>query len=178
MCDESLPLLMNKSRQRTKNDIAMRSITLFLSCVIIMATRSSGFVSQPLQKRHQGTALNLDIGSMIKHFGKKVKVSHILVGPPSSKTGRGMKQDDAIKKLEELKVEIDNDPVKFAEIAKEHSSCRASLEQGGDLGEYGPGMFVGPFDKVCFEEDVGVVHGPVSTPFGEHLILVRERTGN
>lgn len=88
-----------------------------------------------------------------------------------------MEQDAAQAKLLELKEEIGNDPDKFSAVAKEFSSCRASMKKGGDLGEFGPGMMVGPFDKVCFEEDVGVVHGPVSTPFGEHLILVRERTG-
>jgi peptidyl-prolyl cis-trans isomerase C len=34
------------------------------------------------------------------------------------------------------------------------------------------------FDKVCFEEAVGVVHGPISTQFGEHLILITGRTGD
>jgi len=33
------------------------------------------------------------------------------------------------------------------------------------------------FDTVCFSEEVGIVHGPVSTQFGEHLILITKRTG-
>lgn len=32
------------------------------------------------------------------------------------------------------------------------------------------------FDKVVFEEEIGVVHGPVKTPFGAHLILIHERS--
>lgn len=115
---------------------------------------------------------------MMKHWGKKVSASHILIGPAESVTGRGMKQDDATAKLLELKTEIDNDPEKFAEIAKEFSSCRTS-SIGGDLGEpFGAGVMVDSIDKICFEQEVGIVHGPVSSPYGEHLVLVRERIGD
>ena len=41
--------------------------------------------------------------------------------------------------------------------AEEFSSCRASMTKGGDLGEFGPGLMVGAIDKICFEEEVGVV---------------------
>jgi peptidyl-prolyl cis-trans isomerase C len=112
---------------------------------------------------------------MIRHFGKKVTASHILIGPSSSITGRGMIQQDAITKLLQLKEEINDDPDTFATLAEEYSSCRATNTKGGDLGEFGPGLMVGPFDKVCFEEEVGKVHGPVTTPFGVHLILIKER---
>jgi peptidyl-prolyl cis-trans isomerase C len=33
------------------------------------------------------------------------------------------------------------------------------------------------FDEVVFNKEVGVVHGPISTQFGEHLILITERNG-
>lgn len=86
-----------------------------------------------------------------------------------------MEQDDATARLLELKAEIDNDPEKFAECAREFSSCGTS-KNGGDLGEpFGAGVMVKSVDTICFEEEVGVVHGPVSSPFGEHLVLVRER---
>ena len=123
------------------------------------------------------TQLHLDLFSMAKNFGKKVTVSHILIGPSTSVTGRGMIKEEATAKLLELKEEIGNDPEKFAAAAEEFSSCRASMTKGGDLGEFGPGLMVGAIDKICFEEEVGVVHGPVSTPYGEHLVLIRERTG-
>jgi peptidyl-prolyl cis-trans isomerase C len=32
------------------------------------------------------------------------------------------------------------------------------------------------FDTVVFTEEVGKIHGPVSTPFGAHLILIEERS--
>ena len=63
----------------------------------------------------------------------------------------------------------------FAALAKEHSSC-PSGRQGGDLGEFGPGQMVPEFDRVVFNEAVNVVHGPVQTQFGYHLLEVTSRT--
>ncbi len=62
----------------------------------------------------------------------------------------------------------------FAELAKKHSSCPSGA-QGGDLGEFGPGMMVPAFDKVVFSAPVGVVQGPVKTQFGYHLLEVTSR---
>jgi peptidyl-prolyl cis-trans isomerase C len=32
------------------------------------------------------------------------------------------------------------------------------------------------FDKVVFSDEVGVVHGPVKTQFGYHLLEITDRT--
>ena len=57
----------------------------------------------------------------------------------------------------------------FADVAKAHSNC-PSKAQGGDLGQFGPGMMVKEFDKVVFSADVNTLQGPVKTQFGYHLI--------
>ena len=54
------------------------------------------------------------------------------------------------------------------------SEC-PSASKGGNLGTFKPGMMVKEFDKVCFSEEVGKVHGPVETQFGSHLILITRR---
>lgn len=63
----------------------------------------------------------------------------------------------------------------FAELARKHSSC-PSGKSGGDLGAFGRGQMVKEFDEVCFTAPVGVVHGPVKTQFGYHLIEVTKRS--
>lgn len=75
---------------------------------------------------------------------------------------------------EELKTQIEAG-TDFADAAKSHSEC-PSKSDGGALGEFSPGMMVPEFDKVVFKEDVGVVHGPVETQFGFHLIEITSRT--
>ena len=63
----------------------------------------------------------------------------------------------------------------FAEIAAAHSSC-PSGRNGGDLGTFGQGQMVPEFDQVVFNDEIGVVHGPVKTQFGYHLLEIQSRT--
>lgn len=48
---------------------------------------------------------------------------------------------------------------------------------GGSLGTFRPGQMVPQFDRVVFNPDraLGEVHGPVTTSFGQHLILMTAR---
>jgi peptidyl-prolyl cis-trans isomerase C len=81
---------------------------------------------------------------------------------------------DSEEKCLQLKSEIEGG-ADFGELAKQHSTC-PSGQRGGDLGEFGPGQMVKEFDTVVFNEDVGVVHGPVKTQFGYHLLEVTSRS--
>ena len=63
---------------------------------------------------------------------------------------------------------------KFEDIAKAHSSCPSGA-QGGDLGTFFEGQMVPEFDKVVFNDEINVVHGPVKTQFGFHLLETTSR---
>lgn len=63
----------------------------------------------------------------------------------------------------------------FCELAQKHSKC-PSKGKGGDLGEFGQGQMVPEFDKVVFNEEVGVAHGPVKTDFGYHILEITSRS--
>jgi peptidyl-prolyl cis-trans isomerase C len=78
------------------------------------------------------------------------------------------------EQAEDLKAQIASG-ADFAELAQQHSSCPSGA-RGGDLGEFFPGQMVKEFNDVCFNEEVGVVHGPVRTQFGYHLIEVTDRS--
>jgi len=78
------------------------------------------------------------------------------------------------EKCNELKTVIEGGK-DFAEVAKEFSTCPSS-RQGGDLGEFGPGMMVPEFDKVVFSAPLNEVQGPVKTQFGYHLLEVTSRS--
>lgn len=62
----------------------------------------------------------------------------------------------------------------FAELAKVHSTDTGSGAAGGDLGWFGLGMMVKPFEEAVVAAEVGKVAGPVQSDFGFHLILVKE----
>lgn len=74
---------------------------------------------------------------------------------------------------ESLKKQIESG-ADFGDLAKKHSKC-PSGRSGGALGEFAPGQMVPEFDKVCFNGELGIVHGPVKTQFGYHLIEVTKR---
>ena len=62
----------------------------------------------------------------------------------------------------------------FAELAKAHSTDTGSGAAGGDLGWFGLGQMVKPFEEAVVAAKVGEVTAPVQSDFGYHLILVQE----
>lgn len=57
----------------------------------------------------------------------------------------------------------------FAALAKEHSTC-PSGGKGGDLGWFGAGKMVKPFEEAVQKLSHGSVSQPIRTQFGWHLI--------
>jgi peptidyl-prolyl cis-trans isomerase C len=60
-------------------------------------------------------------------------------------------------------------PLNFGQLAMQHSSC-PSKARGGDLGDFGPGQMVKPFEDATLATPVGSISQPVQTQFGFHLI--------
>lgn len=89
-------------------------------------------------------------------MASKVRASHILVGS----------RKEADKLMNRLKA-----GAKFEDLARKHSQC-PSGKRGGDLGFFGRGQMVKPFEDVAFTLNVGDVSNPVQTQFGFHLIKV------
>lgn len=75
---------------------------------------------------------------------------------------------------QKLKTEIEGG-ADFGEVAKQHSTC-PSGKSGGALGTFKPGQMVREFDDVVFKGELGVIHGPVKTQFGFHLIDITMRS--
>jgi peptidyl-prolyl cis-trans isomerase C len=63
----------------------------------------------------------------------------------------------------------------FATLAKE-KSIDPGAANGGDLGFFGKGMMVAPFEAAAFAlTDVGAVSAPVQSQFGWHVIRLEEK---
>ena len=77
------------------------------------------------------------------------------------------------KALDVLK-EIRANPANFAELAKKHSQDTGSATQGGDLGYFGKGAMVKPFEDAVFAMKVDEIRGPVESEFGYHIIKLTE----
>ena len=72
-----------------------------------------------------------------------------------------------------IKTELDGG-ADFAEIAKTKSTDTGSGANGGDLGWFGVGAMVKPFEDAVIAAKVGEVTAPVQSDFGWHLIKVVE----
>jgi peptidyl-prolyl cis-trans isomerase C len=57
----------------------------------------------------------------------------------------------------------------FESLAKQYSSC-PSKSQGGDLGWFGPGQMVAPFESAVKGISSGSVSDVVQTQFGYHIV--------
>ena len=85
----------------------------------------------------------------------KIKCSHILV----------KKQSEALAILEQLKK-----GEKFGKLAREFSIDSGSAKRDGDLGYFGRGVMVKPFEEAAFKLQVGNISEPIKTEFGYHII--------
>mmetsp|Transcript_34326 Transcript_34326/g.49895 ORF Transcript_34326/g.49895 Transcript_34326/m.49895 type:complete len:172 (+) Transcript_34326:2432-2947(+) len=107
-----------------------------------------------------------DAFKFVTNMKKEASAKHILISGA-----------DAYQKLEMLKSELESATeisTAFSELAAKVSEC-PSAKRGGNLGTFKPGMMVKEFDEVVFNKPVGVVHGPITTQFGSHLILITRR---
>ncbi len=103
----------------------------------------------------------------------QVKASHILLMySGSSRSTATRSKDEAKTQIAQLKQQIDGG-ADFADLARKHSDCPSSA-RGGDLGSFGRGQMVGPFENAAFALPVGGISDVVETDFGYHII---QRTG-
>ncbi|MBP6808794.1 MAG: peptidyl-prolyl cis-trans isomerase [Chromatiaceae bacterium] len=101
-----------------------------------------------------------------------LKASHILIGADAKATPE--EKQAAQQKANELLAKIKGG-ADFAELAKAESTC-PSAKKGGDLGSFGRGQMVKPFEEVAFSLQDGEVSEVVETPFGYHIIKSQGKT--
>lgn len=95
------------------------------------------------------------------------RASHILIraekkSPEADKAA----EDKARQILDQLKTT----PGDFAKLARQHSQDPGSASNGGDLGFFGRGMMVKPFEETTFALRENEISGIVRSDFGFHII--------
>jgi len=106
-------------------------------------------------------------------MAETVRASHILLMyQGSSRSTASRSKAEAQQKIQEIHGQLQTGG-NFAELARAYSDC-PSKAKGGDLGVFGRGQMVGPFEQAAFTLPVGGMSGVVETDFGYHII---QRTG-
>jgi peptidyl-prolyl cis-trans isomerase D len=100
------------------------------------------------------------------------RASHILIAvkPDASEADRKAAQ----AKAEAIAAQLRKNPKSFADVAKKESQDPGSAVQGGDLGFFGKGAMVKPFEDAAYGAKKDEVVGPVQSDFGYHVIMVTE----
>ena len=88
-------------------------------------------------------------------IAEQVRASHILVAT----------EELAHQLFDELSAGAD-----FATLAQEHSTDTGSAPRGGDLGWFGRGQMVEPFEEAAFNTPTGELSDIVQTQYGYHII--------
>lgn len=128
-------------------------------------------------------------------YPDKVKASHILISADPDRIKEViLAQEDASKlteqqieekvkqeleakrvKAQKLLEEAKRDSSQFEKLAKENSDDPGSAQQGGDLGFFTKDQMVPEFANAAFSAKPSVVTGLVKSPYGYHIILVKDR---
>lgn len=123
----------------------------YLAGLVLQDAVREAVTDEALQKAYDAKYANAPQGT-------EYKAAHILVAT----------EDEA----KELKSQLDGG-ADFAELARQHSTDGAA-QGGGDLGWFGLGMMVKPFEEAVVALTPGQIGGPLQTQFGWHLIKLDE----
>ncbi|MBQ3673676.1 MAG: peptidylprolyl isomerase [Paludibacteraceae bacterium] len=112
----------------------------------------------------------------------EVQASHIMkMVPRNNETDPELvKRNDSLTAAK--KAEIDSiakivTVENFAEVAKWESDDRGSSARGGELGWFGKGMMVKPFEDAAFGQAVGTIGEPIRSAYGWHIIYKQGERG-
>ena len=104
------------------------------------------------------------------HEGKEefIRASHILINIQNNDSSA------ALKTAKDLYARVKRGE-DFAELAKKYSTDAGSGVRGGDVGWFGKGRMVKPFEDAAFKTRKGQTVGPVRSQFGYHIIKVLDK---
>lgn len=163
-----------------KEEVKMKKLVATLATVNVSEADARKFYKENLNKFK---------------FPDKVRASHILISANPEEIKEKIASDPANKGLgkaeiqalvdkqlaakkadaEKVLAQVKKDPSSFAKVATQVSDDKASAKKGGDLGFFGKQEMVAPFSKVAFAQKPNTISDLVQSPYGYHIILVKDR---
>lgn len=109
----------------------------------------------------------------LPYFNSEVEIGEIVFKPEIN----DVEKNKAIDQLREIRRQIMEDGIDFAELAKKWSDD-GSARSGGELGWTTRGKFVPEFEAVAYKLEKDEISEVVESQFGFHIIQLQERRGN
>jgi len=139
-----------------------------------------GQITKDLVKEEQGFSIYKLFEKRIKKNSfddtkteKEVKASHLLLCYKDIEgCTNDLSKDEAYAKIKEIKAKATTK--NFAALVKEFSTEPGAAERNGDLGWFGTGDMVKPFEDAVFAQEKGTISYVVETQFGYHLIYKQD----
>ena len=105
---------------------------------------------------------------------EEVQAAHIMKMTPQ---GNAQKQIEALLVMDSIYQLAIQEGADFAELARANSEDKGSAVRGGDLGWFGRGAMVRPFEETAFGMEVGEVSKPFPSQYGIHVIKLYGKRG-
>jgi peptidyl-prolyl cis-trans isomerase SurA len=105
---------------------------------------------------------------------EEVHAAHIMKMTPVGDVHRMVDAHMAMDSIYKLAIQ---DSIDFAALASANSEDRGSAMRGGDLGWFGRGAMVQPFEDITFGLEIGQVSKPFQTRFGVHISKLYGKRG-
>jgi len=103
------------------------------------------------------------------------EVAHILIRV--AEDAKPEAQQAARQKAEQLLQQAQKNPQAFGELAKQNSQDPLTAAKGGSFGLIQRGSIFKQVEDAAFAMKAGEVRGPVQTPAGFHIVMVKAITG-
>ena len=105
---------------------------------------------------------------------EEVQAAHIMKMTPA---GNAEKQIEALLVMDSIYQLAIQEGADFAALARANSEDKGSAVRGGDLGWFGRGAMVRPFEDTAFGMEVGQVSKPFPSQYGIHVIKLYGKRG-
>jgi peptidyl-prolyl cis-trans isomerase D len=102
----------------------------------------------------------------INNLPDSVRARHLLIRSTSM---------EETNKLADSLLNLARNGADFADLARRHSEDQGSAINGGDLGWFGEGMMVKPFNDAAFNGKAGDIE-KVETQFGVHILHIQQQS--
>ena len=105
---------------------------------------------------------------------EEVKAAHIMKMTPAGNVQKLLEAQVLMDSIYQLAIQEGSD---FATLAQANSEDKGSAMRGGDLGWFGRGAMVRPFEETAYSMEVGQICKPFQTQYGVHIIKLQGKRG-